>query len=69
MQDVTRLLYMLNKKRSTVVMPPDGMQLMSWSEQILKRYLVSQGVTLTHGETKPSANRLSILGPQDETAF
>ena len=42
MQDVTRLLYILNKRRSLVAMPPDGLQLLNWSEQILDRYLSSQ---------------------------
>lgn len=42
MQDVTRLLYLLNKKPSKVKMPVDGVQLMRWSENILKRYLASQ---------------------------
>ena len=42
MQDVTRLLYLLNKKPQNVQMPPDGMQLLNWSEEILKRYLQSQ---------------------------
>ena len=42
MQDVTRLLYLLNKKPQNIQMPPDGMQLLNWSEEILKRYLQSQ---------------------------
>ena len=42
MQDVTRLLYLLNKKPSKVKMPVDGVRLMRWSENILKRYLASQ---------------------------
>jgi len=42
MQDVTRLLYLLNKKTHNVQMPPDGMQLLNWSEEILRRYLQSQ---------------------------
>jgi len=42
MQDVTRLLYLLNKKPQNVQMPPDGMQLLNWSEEILRRYLQSQ---------------------------
>ena len=42
MQDVTRLLYLLNKRSSAVQMPPDGIQLLSWSEQILLRYQASQ---------------------------
>ena len=42
MRDVTRLLYLLNKRSSTIEIPPDGMQLLYWSEQILQRYLESQ---------------------------
>ena len=42
MRDVTRLLYLLNKKSSAIEIPPDGLQLLSWSEQILQRYLASQ---------------------------
>ena len=42
MQDVTRLLYLLNKKPQNIQIPPDGMQLLNWSEDILKRYLQSQ---------------------------
>ena len=42
MRDVTRLLYLLNKRSSAVQMPPDGIQLLSWSEQILLRYQASQ---------------------------
>ena len=47
MRDVTRLLYLLNKKSSVVEIPPDGIQLLSWSEQILQRYLASQVTGLT----------------------
>ena len=42
MQDVTRLLYLLNKKPQNIQIPPDGLQLLNWSEDILKRYLQSQ---------------------------
>ena len=42
MRDVTRLLYLLNKKPSAIEIPPDGVQLLTWSEQILQRYLASQ---------------------------
>ena len=42
MRDVTRLLYLLNKKPSAIEIPPDGVQLLVWSEQILQRYLASQ---------------------------
>lgn len=42
MQDLTRLLYLLNKNPSKVQVPPDGAQLLSWSEQILERYLQTQ---------------------------
>ena len=42
MRDVTRLLYLLNKKPSAIEVPPDGVQLLAWSEQILQRYLASQ---------------------------
>ncbi|CAI8035506.1 hypothetical protein GBAR_LOCUS19918 [Geodia barretti] len=42
MRDVTRLLYLLNKKSSAIEVPPDGIQLLTWSEQILQRYMASQ---------------------------
>lgn len=42
MRDVTRVLYLLNKKPSKVQMPVDGIQLVKWSENILKRYTASQ---------------------------
>lgn len=42
MRDLTRLLYMLNKKQEKVKIPPDGVQLLTWSEQILNRYLLAQ---------------------------
>lgn len=47
MRDVTRLLYLLNKKPSAIEIPPDGVQLLTWSEQILQRYLASQVIALT----------------------
>ncbi len=47
MSDITRLLYLLNKKPSAVEMPPDGVQLLTWSEQILHRYQASH-VRTTH---------------------
>lgn len=46
MQDLTRLLYLLNKKPSKVQVPPDGAQLLDWSEGILERYLQTQVVIL-----------------------
>ena len=39
MGDVVKVLYLLNKKPSAVQMPPDGLRLLSWCEQILQRYL------------------------------
>lgn len=42
MSDITRLLFLLNKKPENVEMPPDGMQLLEWSEQTLNHYLESQ---------------------------
>ena len=42
MGDVTRLLFLLNKKPGNIEMPPDGLQLLEWSEQTLKHYLDSQ---------------------------
>lgn len=42
MSDITRLLFLLNKKPESVEMPPDGMQLLEWSEQTLHHYLESQ---------------------------
>ena len=42
MSDITRLLFLLNKKPENVEMPPDGMQLLEWSEQTLHHYLESQ---------------------------
>ena len=41
-RDVTRVLYLLNKKPSNVKMPVDGPQLMRWADSILKRYLAAQ---------------------------
>lgn len=41
-RDVTRLLYLLNKKPANVRMPVDGLQLVQWSKSILKRYVASQ---------------------------
>ena len=33
---------MLNKKPDKVRIPPDGIQILIWSEQILNRYLSAQ---------------------------
>ena len=33
---------MLNKKPDKVRIPPDGIQILTWSEQILNRYLSAQ---------------------------
>lgn len=33
-----RLLYLLNKKPKSVVMPPDGVQLLVWAERVLVKY-------------------------------
>lgn len=49
MHDVTRVLYLLNKKPSNVKMPVDGPQLMRWADSILKRYLATQ--VYTHART------------------
>jgi hypothetical protein len=65
MRDVTRLLYLLNKKSSAIEIPPDGIQLLTWSEQILQRYMASQGQS-----PRPVApKRLSAIGDQAETNF
>ena len=55
MQDVTRLLYLLNKKPSAVEMPADGLQLLKWSQQILERYLTSQVNTQTKNTNIPTS--------------
>jgi hypothetical protein len=68
MRDVTRLLYLLNKKPSAIEIPPDGTQLLSWSDQILQRYLASQ-VGTTRGTEMHPPNRLSAIGDQAETNF
>ena len=57
MRDVTRLLYLLNKRSSAVQMPPDGIQLLSWSEQILLRYQASQ----VNSDSYLNLNRKEIL--------
>ena len=41
-RDVTRLLYILNKKPSRLQMPPDGLELMKWSKKILRKYESTQ---------------------------
>jgi len=82
MQDVTRLLYLLNKKPHNVQMPPDGMQLLSWSEEILRRYLqsqVSHHISSCHEKVicviwfqqqrRTSIARISTYGQQAETHF
>lgn len=75
MRDLTRLLYMLNKKPENVRIPPDGLQLLTWSEQILNRYLVAQGKPPINNSTTSSSNvgvspqRLSVIGDQVETQF
>jgi hypothetical protein len=68
MRDVTRLLYLLNKKSTAIEIPPDGMQLLSWSEQILQRYLESQGDS-PRGTATQIPTRLSAIGDQAETNF
>ena len=57
MQDLTRLLYLLNKKPSRVQVPPDGTQLLNWSEQILGRYLQTQVnyYAFTHIDQNPAS--------------
>ena len=47
MSDITRLLFLLNKKPTNVEMPPDGMHLLDWSEQTLHHYLESQKRAMT----------------------
>ena len=42
MRDLTRLLYLLNKRPENIRIPPDGIHLVDWSEQILNRYLTAQ---------------------------
>lgn len=42
MQDLTRLLYLLNKNPAKIQVPPDGAQLLTWSQSILERYLQTQ---------------------------
>ena len=41
-RDLSRLLFILNAKPEAVRIPPDGVQLLDWSEQILNRYLTAQ---------------------------
>lgn len=41
-KDITRLLEFLNKRPSAVVMPMDGMDLVTKSEHLLEQYLQSQ---------------------------
>ena len=75
MRDVTRLLYLLNKRSSVVQMPPDGIQLLSWSEQILLRYQASQVnsdsyLNLNRKEIlKCSHSRLSIMWSWEHRSF
>ncbi|XP_062508196.1 uncharacterized protein LOC134184505 [Corticium candelabrum] len=41
-RDLSRLLFILNKKPQSVQMPPDGLKLLTWAEHILTRYKVAQ---------------------------
>ncbi|XP_065846687.1 uncharacterized protein [Oscarella lobularis] len=38
MKDLTRLLFLLNKKPKSIKMPSDGLQLLTWSEHVLTRF-------------------------------
>lgn len=76
MRDVTRLLYILNKRPENVEIPPDGVKLLSWAERILQRYHTAheQAKKLAKEKRQPQGQgvkpRVSmILGEQDETKF
>ena len=76
MRDVTRLLYLLNKRPENVEIPPDGVKLLAWAERILQRYVAAQeeAKRLAKEKRQPSSEpakpRVSmILGEQDETKF
>ncbi|KAI6645980.1 hypothetical protein LOD99_13235 [Oopsacas minuta] len=76
MRDVTRLLYLLNKRPENVEIPPDGIKLLSWAERILQRYIAAQEEARRVAREKrqpanePAKPRVSmILGEQDETKF
>ncbi|XP_019850374.1 PREDICTED: uncharacterized protein LOC109581058 [Amphimedon queenslandica] len=75
MRDLTRLLYMLNKKPEKVRIPPDGLRLLIWSEQILNKYLLAQGKqpisSPTQAPSPPSGSpqRFSSIGSTAETDF
>ena len=76
MRDVTRLLYLLNKRPENVEIPPDGLKLLSWAERILQRYVAAQEEAKRLAKEKkqpkgePAKPRVSmILGDQDETKF
>ena len=76
MRDVTRLLYLLNKRPENVEVPPDGVKLLAWAERILQRYVAAQeeAKRLAKEKRQPSSEpakpRVSmILGEQDETKF
>ena len=73
MSDITRLLYLLNKRASAVEMPPDGIQLLIWSEQILHRYLASHVWPIMCSETGNRGKGMDIYcmlhGDQNLTIF
>ena len=76
MRDVTRLLYLLNKRPENVEVPPDGLKLLSWAERILQRYVAAQeeAKRIAKEKKQPKGEsakpRVSmILGDQDETKF
>lgn len=41
-KDLSRLLFLLNKKPQSVQMPSDGLKLLTWAEHILNRYKTAQ---------------------------
>lgn len=84
MRDVTRLLYLLNKKPENVDIPPDGLKLLDWAHRILDRYELAQSQSRKEAEAATSNNSVPVtpiktietpvrvsmvLGDQDETKF
>ena len=43
-RDLSRVLFIINKKEDKIKMPPDGVELLMWAQQIVNKFVECQKV-------------------------
>ncbi|XP_072044384.1 uncharacterized protein [Amphiura filiformis] len=73
-RDLSRVLFLLNKKEDKIKMPPDGVELLIWAQQIVNKYTECQKIKKEREDSKsydtpPEMSAVLWIQSKDDSAF